>query len=193
MDLVSDITIFVTKYADVIREIERPSYTVQDKIKRYEDVIAKIQEYEAKLVSASDKGEQIANEGTAVDRNSIMEQLQQLKQQLLSLRKIAEQQIQQHEATAAEQAKLVNELENVIDWLYNHEAEIQSRPLLLISVDSVNEEIAKHQVMYFQKTGISLKRHSIPIMSVLTVAGLERGSRKTPRACESDQGKHPAK
>lgn len=148
IDLVTDVNMFVTQYTEVVREIERPGYTIQDKIKKYEEVIAKIQEYEAKLVSASDKGEQIANEGTVIDRNNIMEQLQQLKQQLLSLRKVVEQQIQQHEATAAEQAKLVKELEEVIDWVYAHEAQIQSRPLLLISIESVKDEINKHQVSY---------------------------------------------
>lgn len=109
-------------------------------------IISKIQEYEAKLVLVSDKGEQISCECTMIDRNSIKEQLQILKQQLLSLRKTVEQQVQLHEATAAQQAKLVQELEEALDWLYSHEAEIQSRPLLLMSLANVNEEIEKNEV-----------------------------------------------
>lgn len=111
-------------------------------------VITRIQECEAKLVLASDKGEQIGSEGTMIDRNSIMEQLQSLKQQLMSLRKIVQQQIQLHEATAAQQAKLVQELEEVIEWLFEREAEVQSRPLLRISLESVQEEIEKHEVSF---------------------------------------------
>lgn len=37
-DLVSDITIFTTKYTEIIREVERPGYSAQDKIKKYEEV-----------------------------------------------------------------------------------------------------------------------------------------------------------
>lgn len=37
-DLVSDITMFTTKYTEIIREVERPGYSAQDKIKKYEEV-----------------------------------------------------------------------------------------------------------------------------------------------------------
>lgn len=76
-----------------------------------------------------------------------MEQLQSLKHQLLTLKKVVEQQIEQHEATAAEQAKLIGQLQTVLDWLYEREAQIQSRPLLHISVDSVYNEMKLHEVI----------------------------------------------
>lgn len=75
-----------------------------------------------------------------------MEQLQVLKQQLLSLRKTVEQQIHIHEATAAYQAKLVGDLSDVMDWFYAQENEIQSHPLLLLPIESVANEIEKHEV-----------------------------------------------
>lgn len=87
-----------------------------------------------------------------MDRNSIVEQLQALRQQLMSMRKNVEQQLQLHETTAAQQAALVRELEDIIEWLYNHEAEIQSRPLLLIPVASVEAELEKHEVNYYSIT-----------------------------------------
>lgn len=96
-----------------------------------------------------DKGEQISTECSMIDRNSITEQLQTLKQKLLSLRKTVEQQIQLHETTAAEQAKQIHELEEVLDWFHDHDAEIHSRPLLSISLESVNEEIKKHMVCFY--------------------------------------------
>lgn len=37
-DLVSDITMFTTKYTEIVREVERPGYSAQDKIKKYEEV-----------------------------------------------------------------------------------------------------------------------------------------------------------
>lgn len=69
-----------------------------------------------------------------------------LKQQLLSLRKTVEQQIHVHEATAAYQAKLVDELSDVMDWFYAQENEIQSHPLLSLPIESVSHEIKKHEV-----------------------------------------------
>lgn len=99
------------------------------------------------MVLASDKGEQIGAEGSIIDRNNILEQLQVLKQQLLVLRKTIEQQIHIHEATAAHQAKLVGELADVMDWFYAQETEIQSHPLLLLSLESVAQEIEKHEVI----------------------------------------------
>lgn len=37
-DLVSNITLFIVKYSEIVREIERPGYTTLDKIKKYEEV-----------------------------------------------------------------------------------------------------------------------------------------------------------
>lgn len=109
-------------------------------------VIVKIQECEALLAAATDKGEQIAAEGTAADRNTITEQLQSLKQQLTALRRAVERQRQQHEATAAEHVKLAAELDAILEWLHSHEAEVKSRPLLSIDVASVEQEQEKHKV-----------------------------------------------
>lgn len=80
--LVTEIMTFIAKYTEIVRDIEKSGQSIEEKIKRYDDVIAKIQECEATLASATDKGQQIAEEGSAADRNNITEQLQSLKQQL---------------------------------------------------------------------------------------------------------------
>lgn len=37
-ELTSDISLFISKYTEVVREIERPGFTTLDKIKKYEEV-----------------------------------------------------------------------------------------------------------------------------------------------------------
>ncbi|XP_068085330.1 muscle-specific protein 300 kDa [Anabrus simplex] len=143
--LITEIMTFITKYTEVVRDIERGGHTVQEKIRKYDDVIVKIQECEAMLASATDKGQQIAAEGSAADRNSITEQLQSLKQSLQTLRRAVEKQREQHEMTAAEHRKLAAELEEVLDWLHANEATVRSRPLLDRHPASVEAELEKHR------------------------------------------------
>lgn len=142
--LITEIMIFITKYTDIIRDIEKPGVTVQEKIKKYDDMIVKIQECEALLASASDKGNQIAMDGSAADRNAITEQLQSLKQSLQNLRRMVEKQRAQHEMTAAEHRKLTAELEEILDWLHSNEGKVRSRPLLNRDISSVEKEIENH-------------------------------------------------
>ncbi|XP_063222936.1 muscle-specific protein 300 kDa isoform X4 [Bacillus rossius redtenbacheri] len=143
--LVTEIMTFITKYTEVVRDIERGGHTVQEKIKKYDDVVLKIQECEATLASATDKGQQIAAEGSAADRNSVTEQLQSLKQSLQALRRAVEKQREQHEMTAAEHGKLGAELEAVLDWLHANEAAVRSRPLLARDTASVDRQLDRHQ------------------------------------------------
>lgn len=109
-------------------------------------VTVKIQECEATLLLATDKGERIAEEGSAFDRNNITQQLQSLKQQLNTLRKAVEKERQKLEATAAEHIKLGADLELVLDWIRENEALIKSRPLLEINITSVETDLKAHEV-----------------------------------------------
>lgn len=84
---------------------------------RYDDAILKIQECEALLASAMDKGQQIAAEGSVVDRNNVTEQLQSLKQQLQAFQRAVETQREQHELAAAEHRRLANELADSLTGL----------------------------------------------------------------------------
>lgn len=143
--LVNEIITFIMKYTGVITDIEKSDDLIEDKIKRYDNVVLKIQECEATLAAASDKGQQIASEGSAADRNSITEQLQSLKQQLHNLRKAVEQQRQNHEVTLAEHKVLANELTEIMDWLHSKETYIKSRPLLDRDPDSVEIELQKYR------------------------------------------------
>jgi len=98
---------------------------------------------------ATDKGERIAEVGSAFDHNNITQQLQSLKQQLLTLRKAVEKERQKLEATAAEHIKLASDLEQVLDWIRENEALIKSRPLLEININSVEIDLKAHEVMLF--------------------------------------------
>lgn len=96
---------------------------------------------------ATDKGERIAEEGSAFDRNNITQQLQSLKHQLITLRKAVEKERQKLEATAAEHIKLAADLEQVLDWIRENETLIKSRPLLEIHIDSVKTDLKEHEVI----------------------------------------------
>ncbi|XP_054006700.1 muscle-specific protein 300 kDa isoform X2 [Hylaeus anthracinus] len=143
--LIAEITTFVAKYTEIVRDIETSGLTTEEKIKRYDDAILKIQECEATLASATDKGQQIAAEGSTVDRNNITEQLQSLKLQLQALRRAVETQREQHELAAAEHKRLANELAEILEWLEDKEKEVKSRPLLERDPASVEAELNKHQ------------------------------------------------
>ncbi|XP_074030429.1 muscle-specific protein 300 kDa isoform X10 [Leptinotarsa decemlineata] len=144
LSLITEIMTFITKYTEIIRDIEKSGGTIEEKIKKYDDVIIKIQECEALLASAADKGQQIAADGSAQDRNTITEQIQSLKQSLQNLRRAVEKQRQEHENTAAEHKKIATELEEILDWLHDNEAAVRSRPLLSRDVKSVDNELKNH-------------------------------------------------
>lgn len=108
-------------------------------------VIEKIQECEALLASASDKGQLIASEGSAADRNSVTEQLQSLKNQLLGLRRAVDAARDQLEQAAAKHKHLAVQLSAALAWLHEHEAQVKSRPLLARDPGSVEQELAHHQ------------------------------------------------
>lgn len=143
--LITEIMTFITKYTEIVRDIEKSGGTVEEKIKKYDDVIVKIQECEAMLASAADKGQQIAADGSTQDRNNVTEQIQSLKQSLQNLRRAVEKQRQEHENTAAEHRKLASELEEILDWLHSNEGLVRSRPLLSRNVASVIKELENHE------------------------------------------------
>lgn len=145
--LVKEIEDFISKYTDLTSEIERSNDTLEDKIKRYDDIIGKIQGCEALLATATDKGQQIAAEGTVIDRNNITELLQSLKQQLLTLRRTVEAKRQEHERAAAEHKKLAADLSEVLQWLHDNEAIVHSRPLLNRDVASVDKKLIEHATL----------------------------------------------
>ena len=76
-------------------------------------VIHKIQECEALLAAAQDKGEQIAAEGSVTDRNTIAEQLTSLKQQLSTLKRAVEKRRGEHENAAAEYKRLTAQFDRL--------------------------------------------------------------------------------
>ncbi|CAH2241590.1 jg3925 [Pararge aegeria aegeria] len=145
--LVKEIEDFISKYTELTSDIEKSNDSLEDKIKRYDDIIAKIQGCEALLATATDKGQQIAAEGTVIDRNNITELLQSLKQQLLTLRRTVEAMRQEHERAAAEHKKLAADLSEILQWLHDNEAAVHSRPLLNRDVASVDKKLIEHATL----------------------------------------------
>ncbi|CAG9785832.1 unnamed protein product [Diatraea saccharalis] len=145
--LVKEIEEFISKYTEVTADIEKSNDSLEDKIKRYDDIIGKIQGCEALLATATDKGQQIAAEGTVIDRNNITELLQSLKQQLLTLRRTVESKRQEHERAAAEHKKLASDLSEILQWLHDNEALVHSRPLLNRDVASVDKKLIEHAAL----------------------------------------------
>ena len=146
LSLVNEITNFVNRYTEVIKEVENSASTTEEKIKRYDDVISRIQECEASLSTAEDKGDQIAEEGTVQDRNVVTEKIQNFKQQLQGLRREVENKKAEHELTATEHKNYAMEMDNAISWLHEKETVIRSRPLLERNALSIDIEIRRHEV-----------------------------------------------
>ncbi|CAH1403532.1 unnamed protein product [Nezara viridula] len=145
--LVTDITTFITTYTPIVQDIETSNQPTQDKIKKLDDVILKIQACDATLASATDKGERIALEGSSADANAITSQLQSLKQQLGVLRKAVEAARERTINAERAYSKAMQELDALLDWLHAHELEVKQRPLLEIALESVDDEIRKHEVL----------------------------------------------
>lgn len=143
--LISEIVGFTNRYKTVVKDIEQTEKTVNDKLRKYGIVITKIQECEAQLTSAQDKGSIISEEGTVEDHNAIMEQLQLVKNNLSALRREVEKRHSEHEVSAESHKRIQVELNMTMEWLFEQESELKTRPLLTLEVESANEEIESHE------------------------------------------------
>ena len=145
MSLITEIVGFTNRYKTVVKDIEQTEKTVSDKLRKYGLVITKIQECEAQLTSAQDKGSIISEEGTVEDHNAIMEQLQLIKNNLGALRREVEKRHSEHEVSAESHKRIHIELNTTMEWLLEQESELKTRPLLTLEVESANEEIESHE------------------------------------------------
>ncbi|KAA0201773.1 hypothetical protein HAZT_HAZT011047 [Hyalella azteca] len=168
--LVSDISTFISRYTIILGDIETSEMTVADKLKKLRAVIIKIQECEGQLTSAQDKGAIIGEEGHVEDRNAIMEELQILKSGVSNLRREVENKQQEHETTAESHKKLQVELNTAMEWLFEQESELKSRPLLTLEVESAEDEIETHNNLSSDIEGQLEK-----VKEVLTAAKKESG------------------
>ena len=71
MELVTGITGFLIQYTEVVKEVERSNAPSAEKVKKYDEAIARIDECETRLAQAADKGQQIAAEGSSQDKNKV--------------------------------------------------------------------------------------------------------------------------
>jgi nesprin-1 len=131
-----------------VKETERStSITALEKVSKYEESIQRLKECETQLALASDKGQQIANEGSTADRNQITSQLQSLKTQIVTLKKAIEKKRDEHIQSVAEQNRTFKELEECIEWLTTKEADVKSRPVLSTTVQDVEAHLTAHQTL----------------------------------------------
>jgi len=144
MTLITGITGFIISYTEVVKEIERSSHPSEEKVRKYDEAIRRIDECDTQLALACDKGQQIAAEASSQDRNKITEQLQSLKTQIMTLKKAIERKRAEHVESAAEYAKLSEELEAILQVLIDGESIAKSRPLLGTSVKDVEAKLREH-------------------------------------------------
>ncbi|KAF2357498.1 Spectrin repeat [Trinorchestia longiramus] len=168
--LVSEISTFISRYTIIVGDIEKSELVVSDKLKKLRAVIIKIQECEGQLTSAQDKGSIIGEEGHVEDRNAIMEELQTLRSGLSNLRREVENKQQEHEITAESHKKLQVELNTAMEWLFEQESELKSRPLLTLEVESADDEINTHNTL-----SQDIKNQLEKVKSILAMAKKETG------------------
>merc|ERR1719309_1669508 len=118
-----------------------------DKVNKYNDSISKLKDCETQLALASDKGQQIANEGSTADRNQITAQLQSLKTQIHTLKRAIEKKRDEHIKSVQEHNKIYSDLENHLEWIQEKESEVKSQPLLKTTVEDVENQIIAHKEM----------------------------------------------
>lgn len=147
ISLVNEIVAFNVKYTDIVAHVEKSDDKIENKIKQYDKIMMKIQECEGLLVTASDKGMQIASEGTVEDRNNIIEQLQTLKNQLNTLKQTVENLRQQHEKNSNLYKNFEVDIGKAINALHEKEAAIKILPILDINTESVEQELRKHDAL----------------------------------------------
>ncbi|XP_043237695.1 nesprin-1-like isoform X2 [Amphibalanus amphitrite] len=147
LHLLTEITTFLTSHADVVADVERTDRPVPDKIKQYSAVLAKVQDIEALLAAAQDKGQQISEEGTVSDRNAILKQLQSLKQQVTLLKRAVENKRRQYEETAEKHAALTDQLASQLDWLHERQTAVQSRPALTMDDAELHRHCDESQTL----------------------------------------------
>uniref|UniRef100_T1JGP1 Calponin-homology (CH) domain-containing protein n=1 Tax=Strigamia maritima TaxID=126957 RepID=T1JGP1_STRMM len=134
--LIADIDGAIEENGRVVQSIEDSDDSVADKIRRYHELIGKLNDCEANLVTASDKGQQIGAEGSALDHNFIMERLQGLKMDLNELKRTVEKNKSEHEGLAAVFNRMRMELEDILDKLHACEASVKCQPLLTLDTSS---------------------------------------------------------
>ncbi|CAN8000054.1 unnamed protein product, partial [Ixodes hexagonus] len=140
----------VARLTDTVAVLEKAKKPAAEKLPQYENLLAQVADAEGQLTSAQDKGEAIAQEGSSVDRNTLLGDLANLKGQLAALRKAIQGLRAQEQTLLAEQQRQLHALEEALQGLRADEALARSRPPLAIQPDSVDAEIRSHQTLQQQ-------------------------------------------
>ncbi|XP_054713817.1 LOW QUALITY PROTEIN: muscle-specific protein 300 kDa-like [Uloborus diversus] len=143
--LIREITETVSSCNENLTSLSKETTPAEGKLLKYQVILDEVNQCEAKLTKAADKGEQIAKEGTATDCNKIMDQLQNLRNKINELKKTVNNLKTEHENVIAEQRKIIHDLENILEKLHTGLSFMQSQPLLTLPPNEVQLEITKHK------------------------------------------------
>lgn len=145
--LINQIVAIIETCNSDIAAIESSDYNADAKINRFVQILQNIQEGEALLASAVDKGNKIASEGTAADKNTITDLLHSLKVQLQHGRKLVDNQKQKLEELMQEHKKMIEELSELLDDIHQLETGIKSRPLMGRDATQVDRELIQFSAL----------------------------------------------
>ncbi|KFM65651.1 Nesprin-1, partial [Stegodyphus mimosarum] len=143
--LIKEINETISSCNESVTNVHDQTLTADAKVSKYQEILNDVVECEAKLTIASDKGEQIAKEGSATDCNKIMDELQKLRNKLNELKKTVNNLKTEHENLVASQKKLISDLDNILEKLRDGVSVMQSQPLLTLKSCDVQKEINKHK------------------------------------------------
>ncbi|CAG0880678.1 unnamed protein product [Cyprideis torosa] len=146
MSVLSDIGSGSVKLSEKLREVDASGETSIDrKLKQYDELLDEVQELEALLVSAEDKGAQISHEGSAIDRNTVNEALAQTRSELSAVKKQIQEQKQSYLAVLEDHHRMSEQVEEAVSGLVALESTVKGRPLLSLNQESVQSELTKQE------------------------------------------------
>ncbi|XP_058454305.1 muscle-specific protein 300 kDa isoform X8 [Malaya genurostris] len=125
---INEVVKSITKIHTDFNEIEQFAQDIEDRLKRYMDILHQIHLCGGLLSIATDKGHAIANEGTDHDRHNIMDQLHSLQLQLDSIRRSVEIEQDEYKKQHIFYQTTTNGLMELLDWFQQNNDVIKSRP-----------------------------------------------------------------
>uniref|UniRef100_A0A2M4DPD6 Putative secreted protein n=1 Tax=Anopheles darlingi TaxID=43151 RepID=A0A2M4DPD6_ANODA len=126
---INDIVKQIAKINTDFNTVDNFTPTVEDRLLRYGEILQNIESCEGLLVAATDKGHQIASEGTDLDRHNIMDQIHSLQEQLQSIKRSIELEQDKYQKQRAYHKTLSNDLFALVDWFKDNDEQMRSRPL----------------------------------------------------------------
>ncbi|ETN58450.1 calmin [Anopheles darlingi] len=153
---INDIVKQIAKINTDFNTVDNFTPTVEDRLLRYGEILQNIESCEGLLVAATDKGHQIASEGTDLDRHNIMDQIHSLQEQLQSIKRSIELEQDKYQKQRAYHKTLSNDLFALVDWFKDNDEQMRSRPLFGLDLKAADQLHNAH-VALAGKANINLK------------------------------------